>query len=51
MNYSVIDRNFIKHENEYEKKNQQKTKLKPEKLLSNMIEVTLIFVRNSYPTM
>lgn len=50
MNYSVIDRNFIKHENEY-KKQQQKTKLKPEKLLSNMIEVTLIFVRNSYPTM
>lgn len=40
MNYSVIHRNFIKHENEYEKKKQQKTKLKPEKLLSNMIEVT-----------
>lgn len=51
MNYSVIHRNFIKHENEYEKKKQQKTKLKPEKLLSNMIEVTLLFVRNSYPTM
>lgn len=42
MNYSVIDRNFIKHENEYKKQN--KTKLKPEKLLSNMIEVTLIYI-------
>lgn len=24
MNYSVIDRNFIKHENEYKKKNNKK---------------------------
>lgn len=48
MNYPVIDRNFIKHENEYKKK-QQKTKLKPEKLLSNMN--IHLYVRNSYPSM
>lgn len=26
MNYSVIDRNFIKHENEYKKQNKTKTR-------------------------